>query len=209
VDLAFLTPGGRIIDVRTLKPIEGSSLEGAWVRDVVSTEKNQAGDGKEIVEKAVELMREIARRHPGKRAVPSVPWQASLSHALFVSAWDAKLAREGGPRDARRTLVVPAPLDPALEKVLEDPELLGKYERHTVFVQVDPKEAPAELKEALGRAGPGGIVLLDVARSVNGFGEKQDAQPRTYPGVLAVAAGPLTRSAVVELLGKHARPAAR
>ena len=205
MDLAFLTPDGKNIDVRTLKPLEGASREGAWVRDIVAREKNQAGDGEEIVEKTVELMRGIARLHPAKRDVPSTPWQVSLSHALFVSAWDSQVARNGGPRDARRTLVVPSPADPALEKVLEDAEVLRKFERHYVFVRVAPAEAPAELKEALGRAGSGGVVLLDVARTVNGFGEKQDAQIRTYPGVLASPPGPLSKAAITELLAKHAR----
>jgi hypothetical protein len=206
VDLAFLTPDGRNIDVRTLQPIEGPSKEGAWVRDVVSTAKNEAGDGKEIVEKAVELMKELVRIHPAKRAVETTPWQVSLSHAIFVSAWDGKMARNGGPRDARRLVIVPAPggaVEPSLEKALEAAELLKRFERHYVFAKVDPKDAPAELREALERAGSGGVVVLDEARSVDGFGQKQERAARTYPKAIATRAGPLTEAALVEFLSRH------
>jgi hypothetical protein len=174
-----------------------------WVRDVVATEKNQAGDGDEIVAKTVELMRDIARLYPAKRDAPSTPWQASLSHAVFVSAWDSQFARKGGPRDARRIVLVSAPVDPGLERALEDPDVLRKFERHYVFVQVAPKDAPAELKEPLERAGGAGILLLDVAQTVNGFGQQKVQLGRTYPKVLAAQAGPLTKAAVVDLLGKH------
>jgi predicted O-methyltransferase YrrM len=112
------------------------------------------------------------------------------------------VARNGGARDERRIVVAPSPLDPALGKVLEDPEVLRRFERHYVFVQVDPQDAPDALRQALGRSGPGGLVVLDAARSVNGFGEEQKGQPRTYPDVLAAAAGPLTKAAVIELLGR-------
>ena len=206
VDLAFLTPDGKNIDVRTLKPLEAGILEGAWVRDIVAREKNAAGDGEEIVAKTVELMRQIARLYPVKRDVHSTPWQVSLSHAVFVSALDSQLARKGGPRDTRRAVVVSAPVDPELEKALEAPDVLKNFESRYVFVQVDPKDAPAELKEGLERAGPKGILFLDEARSVNGFGQKQDKLPRIYPKVVATHAGPLTKAAVVELLGKHLAP---
>ena len=203
VDLAFLTPDGRNIDVRSLKPLEGASLEGAWVRDLVAREKNQAGDGEEIVATTVELMRKIAALYPVKKDVPSIPWQVSLSHAVFVSAWDSQVARNGGARDVRRLVVAPAPLDPALEKALEAPEVLRKFERHYVFVKLDPRDAPAELKEALERAGPQGLLLLDTPRSVDGFGQSQDRVIRTYPKLLASPSGPLTKPALAELLGKH------
>lgn len=206
MDLAFLTPDGRNIDVRTLKPLDGPSREGAWVRDIVATAKNEAGDGKEIVEKTIELMRKLARLYPLKSDEQSTPWQVSLSHAIFVSAWDGRLARSGGARDQRRILIVPSSggdVDPSLETALEASDVLKRFERHYVFVRIDPKEAPVELKEALEGAGSKGVLLLDAARSVNGFGQNQDRLPRIYPKVLASPAGPLTKAALVELLGKH------
>lgn len=203
VDLAFLTPDGRNIDVRSLKPIEGPSLEGAWVRDIVAREKNQAGDGEEIVATAVELMKKISALYPAKKEFPSTPWQVSLSHGVFVAAWDSQTARNGGERDVRRLLVLPSPLDPALEKALESPEVLRKFERHYVFVKLDPKDAPAELKEPLEKAGPQGLLVLDTPRSVDGFGQSQDRITRVFPKLLASPSGPLTKPALVELLAKH------
>lgn len=202
VDLAFLAPDGRNIDVRTLKPASGA----AWVRDVVAVEKNQAGDGKEIVEKAIELMREISKLYPARRDAAAVPWQVSLGHAIFVSAWDSQMARKGGPRDARRIVLAPAragAVDPALEKALEDPEVLRKFEPHYVFVKLDPKDAPAELAGALERAGAGGIALLDAAQSVNGFGQSQDGAARTYPKLLEAKPGPHTKGSIAALLARH------
>jgi hypothetical protein len=190
VDLAFLTPDGRNIDVHSLKPMKGPG-EGVWVRDLVSREKNQAGDGKEIVEKTVELMRKIAELYPAKRDVPSVPWQVSLSHGVFVSAWDTMQAAGGMPRDPRRILIATGPVE-----ALEDPELLRAYERHYVFVRVDPKEAPAVLNGAT-------LAILDVAKSVDGFGAKQKPEIRTYPKLLAAADASLTKAALAELLRKN------
>lgn len=197
VDLAFLAPDGRNIDVRTLKPLEGSSREGAWVRDIVAREKNAAGDGEEIVATTVELMKKLVQLHPAKREAPSVPWQVSLGHAVFVSAWDSQFARKGGPRDPRRIVVAPGPVE-----ALEDADLLRRFERHYVFVRVDPKDAPAGLKAPLER---GSVVVLDLARSVDGFGQKQDPATRSYPKVLAEGAP--TKSALAELLKKHVAPA--
>ena len=96
--------------------------------------------------------------------------------------------------------------DPELAKVLEKPEVLGRFERHYVFVRVDPKDAPPELADFLRQAGPSGLVLLDLARSVDGFGESQSERPKTYPKVLAVRGGPPAKSAVVELLARHVAP---
>ena len=193
VDLAFLAPDGRNIDVRSLQPMTGPG-EGVWVRDIVSREKNQAGDGEEIVETAVQLMRKITALYPVKKDVHAAPWQVSLSHAVFVSAWDSKQARAGAARDPRRIVVAPAAVD-----ALDDPDVLRKFERHYVFARVEPRDAPAELKADLER----GLLILDVATSVDGFGEKQDKIARTYPKVLAVQAGPLSKAAVIDLLGKH------
>ncbi|HLF91974.1 MAG TPA: thioredoxin family protein [Planctomycetota bacterium] len=209
VDLAFLAPDGRNIDVRTLKPVSGPETAGLWVRDIVAVEKNQAGDGKEIIQKAIELMREISKLYPGKRDAPAVPWQVSLGHAVFVSAWDSQMARQGGPREVRRMVIASAPggsVQPALESALEDPELLRKYEPYYVFARLDPKEAPPELAEALERAGPAGLVVLEAARSVNGFGQNQDLTPRLYPKLLEARPGPHTKASVGALLAKHAVP---
>ena len=206
VDLAFLAPDGRVLDVRTLKPVEGDSPDGRWVRDIVATEKNQAGDGKEIVEETVKRMKELVRLYPGRSVANGVPWQASLSHGVFVSAWDSQLARSGGPREARRIVIVPAPggrVDPELESVLEDPGLLGRVERHYVFVRFDPREAPAEIAAVLDQAGSRGLALLDVARSVDGFGQSQDGRSRIYPKAVLSRPGPLTKAAVVDLLSRH------
>jgi hypothetical protein len=193
VDMAFLTPDGRNIDVRSLAPMRGPG-EGVWVRDLVSHEKNQAGDGREIVEKAVELMRKITEQYPAKRDAVAVPWQVSLGHAVFVSAWDSQQSACGMPRDPRRILIATSPVE-----ALEDPELLKAYERHYVFVRVDPKDAPADLKGA-------SLAILDVAKSVDGFGAKQDVWTRTFPKVLATAQGPLTKASLGELLRKHVAP---
>lgn len=206
VDLAFLAPDGRVIDVRTLKPVEGDSPDGRWVRDVVATEKNQAGDGKEIVEETVARMKELAGLYPGRSAADGVPWQASLSHGVFVSAWDSQLARSGGPREARRIVIVPAPggrVDPELENVLEDPGMLGRLERHYVFVRLDPREAPVEIASLLDQAGSRGLAILDVARSVDGFGRSQDGRARVYPRAVLSRPGPLTTAEVADLLSRH------
>lgn len=207
VDLAFLTPDGKNIDVRTLKPVTGPQ-EGVWVRDIVASDKNQAGDGKEILQKAYGLMREIAKQYPGKSTVDSVPWQVSFSHGVFVSAWDTKIAPAWGVRTKRRMVIVPVEngeIDPALERALGDEGLLRKVERHYVFVRLPMEEAPAILKEAVGRAGPGGIVVLDAAGSVNGFGQKQVEIGRVYPAVLEAKPGPFTKSSALALLEKHAK----
>lgn len=193
VDLAFLTPEGQNIDVRSLKPMKGPG-DGVWVRDVVSTEKNQAGDGEEIVAKTVELMRQIIKLHPAKKDLPSVPWQVSLSHAVFVSAWDSKKAQEGLPRDPRRILVAPGPIE-----ALEDVDLLRKFERHYVFVKAKPEELPAELRTS-------GLAILDVAKSVDGFGQKQDPSTRSFPKVLTAQSGPWTKASLSDLLRKHVAP---
>jgi hypothetical protein len=201
VDIAFLTPDGRNIDVRTLKPVTGPQ-DGVWVRDVVASEKNQAGDGKEIVQKAISLMREISKQYPGKSTAPSVPWQVSLSHGVFVSAWDSK------ERAKRRIVIVPAEggaVDPALDRALGDADLLRKVERHYVFIKMSAGEAPAALKDAVARAGAGGFVVLEAARSVDGFGQKQNELTRVYPAVLDVKPGPHTKASALAALEKHAK----
>lgn len=208
VDIAFLAPDGRNIDVRTLKPITGPQ-DGVWVRDVVSTAKNEAGDGKEILQKAFELMREISKRYPGKNATPSVPWQVSLSHGIFVSAWDStKAGPEWGGRARRRIVVVPAEggvVEPALDRVLEDADLLRKVERNYVFVKMSAEETPGALKEAVARAGSGGFVVLEAAKSVEGFGQKHGELTRVYPAVLDVKPGPHTKASALAALEKYAR----
>jgi hypothetical protein len=201
VDIAFLTPDGRNIDVRTLKPVAGPQ-DGVWVRDVVASEKNQAGDGKEIVQKAIALMRDISKQYPGKGAAPSVPWQVSLSHGVFVSAWDTK------ERARRRIVIVPAEggsVEPALNRALEDADLLRRVERDYVFVKMSADEAPGALKEAVARAGSGGFVVLEAAKSVDGFGQKQSELTRVYPAVLDVKPGPHTKSTALAALEKYAR----
>jgi len=184
VDLAFLTPDGQNIDVHSLKPMKGPG-EGVWVRDLVSREKNQAGDGKEIVEKTVELMRKIAELYPAKRDVLPVPWQVSLSHAVFVSAWDSKQGQ------ARRIVIATSPVE-----ALEDVELLKSVEPHYVFVRVDPNDAPPGVN-------PAGLSILDVAKSVDGFGQKQDPGTRSWPKVLAGADASLTKAALRDLLRRN------
>lgn len=209
VDIAFLTPDGRNINVRTLKPVDGPQ-DGVWVRDVVASEKNQAGDGKEIVQKAFGLMREISKIYPGRSAAPSVPWQVSLSHGIFVSAWDSKVAPEWGVRARRRIVIAPADggiLDPALDKALGDADLLRRFERHYVFIKLSPEETPPALKDAVARAGAGGLVVLDAARSVDGFGRKQAETRRVYPAVLEVKPGPHAKASVLPLLEKFAKSA--
>lgn len=200
VDLAFLAPDGRNIDVRTLKPVTGPQ-DGVWVRDIVASEKNQAGDGKDILKKAFGLMREITRIYPGKSTAPSVPWQVSMSHGIFVSAWDSKV------RMKRRIVLVPAEggaIDPALDRALNDADLLRKVERHYVFVKMAHEEAPSAWREALAKAGAGGLVVLDAAKSVDGFGQKQTELTRVYPAVLDAKPGPHTKASLLALLEKHA-----
>ena len=192
VDLAFLAPDGRNLDVRTLKPVEGESLEGRWVRDIVAQDKNAAGDGAEIVQVTVAKMAEIAKLYPAKRDVPVVPWQVSLAHGVFVSAWDSQVCRNGGPRDERRIVVA---LDPDLERELE--AVLKKLESRYVFVRLDPKDAP----EAWPKAG---LLVLESARSVDGFGAKQTPGLRLMPKVAASASGPWKKGAVGDFLEKHA-----
>jgi hypothetical protein len=194
VDLAFIAPDGRNIDVRTLKPVQGPQ-DGVWVRDIVSSQKNEAGDGRQILEKTYELMKAITKQYPGKAGPAAVPWQVSLSHGVFVSAWDSKV------RSRRRMVVVPT--ESAAAELLGDADLLRKFERQYVFVKVSPKEAPSELQESLERAGANGIVILDAAQSVNGFGQKQESLFKVYPVVLEAKAGPLTRQSVAALLEKH------
>lgn len=195
VDLAFLAPDGRNIDVRTLKPVQGPQ-DGVWVRDIVASQKNEAGDGRQILEKTYELMKAITKLYPGKAGAASVPWQVSLSHGVFVSAWDSK-------RGSRRRMVVVPAESPAAE-LLGDADLLRKFERHYVFVRLSPKEAPADLQESLERAGAEGVVVLDAAQSVNGFGQKQVTLSKVYPAVLEAKAGPLAKAALAALLEKHA-----
>lgn len=198
VDLAFLAPDGRNLDVRTLKPVEGDEREGRWVRDVVAQEKNAAGDGKEIVEVAVAKMAEIAKLYPAKREVAVVPWQVSLAHGVFVSAWDSQVCRNGGPRDERRIAVVPSPVDADLERGLE--AALKRVESRYVFVRLDPKDAPGAWKAELEK----GIVVLESARSVDGFGQKQIPALRTWTRVVATGSGPWKEGAVGDFLQQHA-----
>lgn len=196
VDLAFLAPDGRNIDVRTLKPVQGPA-EGVWVRDIVASKKNEAGDGKQIVEKTVELMKAITRQYPGKSLAALAPWQVSLSHGIFVSAWDSKV------RSRRRMVVAPAAS--AAAELLNDAEILRRFERHYVFVRLTREQTPPELQDAMGRAGEAGIVVLDAAPSVNGFGQKQEVISPVYPAVLEAKSGPLARAALIALLDKHSR----
>jgi hypothetical protein len=194
VDLAFLAPDGRNIDVRTLKPVQGPQ-DGVWVRDLVSSQKNEAGDGRQILEKTYELMKLITKQYPGKAGPAAVPWQVSLSHGVFVSAWDSKV------RSRRRMVIVPA--ESSAAELLGDADLLRKYERHYVFVKLSAKDAPPELQESLDR-GANGLVILDAAQSVNGFGQKQESVFKAYPSVLEAKAGPLTKQTVSAMLEKHA-----
>jgi hypothetical protein len=195
VDLALLAPDGRNIDVRTLKPMQGPG-EGVWVRDLVAREKNEAGDGKQIVEKTVELMKALTKIYPGKPgAAGAVPWQVSLSHGVFVSAWDTKA-------HTRRRMVIVPPGSAAAD-LLGDAELLRKFERNYVYVKVSPKDAWPELKESLEKAGPDGVVILDAAKSVDGFGQRQEVITKVYPTVLEAKTGPLTKASLGSLLEKH------
>jgi hypothetical protein len=205
VDLAFLAPDGRNIDVRTLKPVQGPQ-DGVWVRDIVAGQKNEAGDGKQILEKTFELMKALTKQYPGKAAPAAVPGQVSLSHGVFVSAWDSRVARESGTRARRRMVIVPSGaegVDPELDRLLNDADVLRRFERHYVFVRLTPEQTPPELQEPLSRAGQGGLAILDAAQSVNGFGQKQEVVSKVYPAVLDARTGPLTKPALVALLEKH------
>jgi len=194
VDLAFIAPDGRNIDVRTLKPVQGTQ-EGIWVRDIVASNKNEAGDGKEILEKTYELMKSITKQYPGKAGAAAVPWQVSLSHGVFVSAWDSKV------RSRRRMVIVPE--GSAASSLLGEADVLRRFERSFVFVKLSPKDAPPELQESLDRAGADGLVILDAAKSVDGFGQKQVSVSKVYPAALEAKAGPLAKPALVALLEKH------
>jgi len=61
----------------------------------------------------------------------------------------------------------------------------------------------------MGRAGEAGIVILDAAQSVDGFGQKQEVISRVYPTVLEAKPGPIAKAALIALLEKHSpRPEA-
>jgi hypothetical protein len=207
VDPAFLTPDGRNFNVRTLKPAGAPAEDGVWVRDIVASNKNEAGDGKEIVEKTIEIMRILSQQYPPKREGPAVPWQVSLAHALFVSAWDGKLAgREHLERKyPRRILLAPAPegrVDPDLARLLGDPDLLRRCEPRYVFVRIDPAAAPPE---ALRAAGPGGLAVLDFARTADGFSQAQadSKAARSYPRHLESRAGPFAKASGIDWIAAN------
>jgi hypothetical protein len=121
---------------------------------------------------------------------------------VFVSAWDSK------ERARRRIVLVTAEagaVDPALDRALNDVDLLRKVERHYVFVKMSPEEVPAPMKDAVARAGAGGLVLLEAARSVDGFGQKQSELTRVYPAVLDVKPGPHTKASALAALERFTR----
>jgi len=209
-DVAFLDPDGRPINLLRLrpdaKPALGASSLGCWVRDLPGGEA--VGNGTQMVRQTLEMMREISKLHPGKGEALAIPWQVSLAHAIFVSAWDSSETKRGwGRLESRRIVLAPVRegrVEPSLERSLGAPEVLKKHGHRYVFVKADLGKAPAEWAEALDRAGPGGLVLLEDARTANGFGQRQVGAPRTYPKVLDVKPGPVTKASVLTLLDKSA-----
>jgi hypothetical protein len=212
VDVAFLDPDGRPIHLFRLrpdaKPALGASALGCWVRDLPGGEA--AGNGTQMVRQTIELMREISKLHPGKEDALVIPWQVSLAHAIFVSAWDNPDSKRGwGRRDSPRIVVAPAQrgkVDPGVERSLGDPDVLKKHGHRYVFVRLEPGKAPPEWAEAFERAGAEGLMIVEDAQTVNGFGQRQVGVPRTYPKVLEAMPGPLTKTAVMELLDRCADP---
>lgn len=123
----------------------------------------------------------------------AIPWQK-----------DAGFAVRWAKRDQKRILIVPAPggqIDPALEKLLSNQELVQQFHRAYSFLKLAPSRA-GDLRDKLESLGPRGVVFCDIPGPdcpVEWSGEKH-----ALTKVIAAAAGPHTQESLTKLLTKYA-----
>lgn len=185
--IVLLTPEGKLINTQYAAVDQSPQLRES---DVQMEEK--------IPEGLLQL-RQVMKRFPaGGKPVVATPWQFSPAHALVV-AWD----------DNRRVVAVPSQdgrSDASLTRSLADPELLNKYQSRYTFVKVSAEQAPpAEIQAALDKAGPGGVLILDIPATDAGCigGGKDQPFKGPWPSVRAVAPGPHTADSLAKLLQEH------
>lgn len=184
--LVILTPDGKVIDTQYRAVEQSDALKEV---DVQMEEKIPEG---------LLRLREVMKRFPAKSSRFSTPWQFSPAHALVV-AWD----------DNRRIVVAPSQegkVDAGLERVLSEPDLLKKYHSRYVFVKAGAEhKPPAEIRDALAKVGPGGVLVLDVPTTDTGcFGSGKDAHYQgAWSRILASSPGPHSPTSLASLLQEH------
>ncbi len=142
---------------------------------------------------ATRAMKKILERYPprDKEAV-RIPWQLNADTAVHFASYED-----------RRIVLVPSDkgaVSPKLTASLGDAAVLRKHVHNYVFLKLG-SEIPAELREAVKRAGPDGLVIVERPE-----GRAPGESPWKSMKVLATSGDPQTPTGVLEFLDKHARP---
>ena len=197
IDYVFLTPDLTPLTHDGLKettpePTADSQNSIRWVYTVPG-----ARGQKTTASVATAAMKKVLALYPPKDAETiRVPWQLNASTAVHFASYED-----------RRIVLVPAggrgEVNPKLAAALGDAAVLRKHVHNYVFLKVTADEpVPAELREAMKRAGDDGLVIAEKPDGLPAKGAAwQSVKVRaTSPAPLAAAAD------VLRLLDEHERP---
>ena len=123
----------------------------------------------------------------------AIPWQQDAS---FAVRW--------AKRDQKRILIVAAPggrVDPALEKLLSNQDVLQRFHRAYSFLRLDPARA-GDRRAKLESLGEAGVLICDIPGPDCAVEWSGHDHPLTK--VIASAAGLHTKESLTRLLEKHA-----
>jgi hypothetical protein len=193
IDYVFFSPNLKPLTHEGLKevtpePTEESQNSIRWRYTVAG-----AGEKETMALVATRAMKKILELYPPKdKEAIRIPWQLNADTAVHFASYED-----------RRIVLVPndkGEVSPNLTGSLGDAAVLRKHAHNYVFLKVGP-EVPAELRQALKRAGPDGLVIAERPE-----GRVRGESPWQSMKVLAVSPGAHTPASVLQLLDKHARP---
>lgn len=200
----LLTPQGKAIDLQfnERNPQGAQYWEAGWTsRFVMPRLLGPRGHENRIdwhvgrADKDVILatLDKIANRYPVKEDRLAIPWQKDAS---FAVRW--------AKRDQKRILVVPAPkgrVDPALEELLSNQDVLRQFHRSYSYLKLDPSNA-GELRSTLEELRDGGVVVCDIPGP--DCAVEWSAERHSLTKVVEAVAGPHTKESLTKLLKEHA-----
>jgi hypothetical protein len=195
VDFVFFSPSLKPLTHKELKevapqPTADSQNSIRWVYTVPGIRGRRT-----CASVVTPVMKKVLKRYPAKdKETLRIPWQLNAATAVHFASYED-----------RRIVLVPTvkgEVSPKLASSLGDPAVLRKHVHNYVFLKLG-SDVPAELREAMKKAGPDGLVIV----------ERPDERPAKgspwqSAKVLAVSPGPGPHTAVrvLKFLDQHARP---
>jgi hypothetical protein len=193
VDFVFFSPNLKPLTHDGLKevfpePTAASQNSIRWVYTVPGVRSRETAAP--IV---VATMKKVLEQYPPNNTqVMRIAWQLNVATAVhFASCEDRRIVL---------ALTTQNEITPKLAGNLGDLAVLRKHVHNYVFLKAGP-DIPASLKEALDKAGPDGLVILERPE-----GRERGASPWQAMRVLAVSADLQSPASVLEFLDKNARP---